>query len=54
MAAAWVIELDQGKALTDRSVGLYQTFYAEVVRISAGDMGETMKVDRVVQDSELG
>ena len=54
MAAAWVNELDQVKALADRSVGLYQTFYAEVVRITAGDVGETMKVGMVVQDCELG
>jgi hypothetical protein len=28
VAAKWVNELDQVKALADRSVGLYQTFYA--------------------------
>jgi hypothetical protein len=26
-AAAWTNELDQVKALVDRAVGLYQTFY---------------------------
>jgi hypothetical protein len=53
VAAAWANELDQVKALADRSVGLYQTFYAGVVRFTAGDEGETMKVDRIdriVQD----
>jgi hypothetical protein len=58
VTAKWENELDQVKALADRSVGLYQTFYAVafytvVVRITAGGVGETMKVDRIdriVQD----
>jgi hypothetical protein len=58
VAAAWVNELDQVKALAYRSVGLYQTFYAghftsgilrrarscHSGRRVAGDVGETMKV----------
>ena len=67
VAAKLVNELDQVKALADRSVRLYQTFYAGhftpgilrrafyagVVRMTGGDVGETMEVDRIdkiVQD----
>jgi hypothetical protein len=32
LAAAWANELDQVKALVDRAVGLYQTFYPRIFR----------------------
>jgi hypothetical protein len=35
LAAAWANGLDQVKALVDRAVGLYQTFYTEYASLPA-------------------